>query len=47
MVVWPKQGAKLPKMAPRDSIRTEVDAMKRWFHGFFFFFPRPLAEGNG
>jgi hypothetical protein len=25
----------------------EVDAMNRWFYGFFFFFPRPLAEGNG
>jgi hypothetical protein len=47
MVLWPTQGAKSPKTAPRDSIRTEVDAMTRWFYGFFFFFPRPLAEGNG
>jgi hypothetical protein len=22
-------------------------AMTRWFFGFFFTFPRPLAEGNG
>jgi hypothetical protein len=21
--------------------------MKRWFFGYFFYFPRPLAEGNG
>ena len=21
--------------------------MHRWFFGFFFYFPRPLAEGNG
>jgi hypothetical protein len=25
----------------------EGTAMNRWFYGFFFFFPRPLAEGNG
>jgi len=37
----------LPKALSRDSIPLEVDAMKRWFYGFFFFFPRPLAEGNG
>jgi len=43
----PSSGAKLPNGAARDSILTEVDAMTRWFYGFFFFFPRPLAEGNG
>jgi hypothetical protein len=37
----------LPNGAPRDSIPVEVDAMNRWFYGFFFFFPRLLAEGNG
>jgi len=21
--------------------------MGLWLHGFYFFFPRPLAEGNG
>jgi len=21
--------------------------MHRWFFGYFFYFPRPLAEGNG
>jgi hypothetical protein len=23
------------------------DPMKHWFFGYFFYFPRPLAEGNG
>jgi len=22
-------------------------AMTRWFYGFFFYFPRPLAQGSG
>jgi hypothetical protein len=26
---------------------TEGTAMNRWFYGFFFIFPRLLAEGNG
>jgi hypothetical protein len=25
----------------------QYDAMSRFFLGFFFYFPRPLAEGNG
>jgi hypothetical protein len=37
----------LPNGVARDSIPFEDDAMNRWFYGFFFFFPRPLAEGNG
>jgi len=23
------------------------DPVNRWFYGFFFYFPRPLAEENG
>ena len=47
-VLWPShRGGKLPNGPPRDSMRDEVDAMNRWFYGFFFFSPRLLAEGNG
>jgi hypothetical protein len=27
--------------------RASIPAMHRWFFGFFFYFPRHLAEGNG
>jgi len=39
MVPWPKW------TKPQDSCLNRL--MKRWFYGYFFRFPRPLAEGNG
>jgi len=38
-----------PKANRMDSIQFSClnDRVNRWFYGFFFYFPRPLAEENG
>ncbi len=47
MVLCPKRAEICQTRRRVIQSRQRHDTMKLWFYGFFFFFPRPLAEGNG
>jgi len=47
VLVERRDGRQLPRPRSPCFNRGRGNAMNRLFYGFFFFFPRLLAEGNG